>query len=198
MRLFVALWPPPDVIAELDELIRRLKATPPEPPVDRGASSPALRWAGPEHWHLTVAFLGEVADSLLPELQRRLARVSARHPPLTLQFGGAGRFGDRILFTRVAGDREPLQHLAASSAAAARRCGLAIEERRYHPHLTLARVRPGTQLRPLVTALQDYRGTAWTAFTLELVRSRLGAGPAGTSAYQTIGSWPLTGRRLTG
>jgi 2'-5' RNA ligase len=198
VRLFVALWPPPDVITELDELSRRLRATPPEPPVDHGAPSPALRWATPERWHLTVAFLGEVADSQLPELQRRLARVSTRHPPLTLQFGGAGRFGDRVLFTKVTGDREPLQHLAASTAAAARRCGLSIEERRYHPHLTLARARPGTRLRSLVEAVQDYRGTAWTASALVLVRSRLGTGPAGTATYQTLASWPLTGRRQTG
>jgi 2'-5' RNA ligase len=79
-------------------------------------------------------------------------------------------------------------------AAAARRTGVLLDERPYRPHLTLARARPGHDLRPLVAALQDYRSAVWTSSAVELVHSRLGAGPDRTSAYQTIASRPLTGR----
>lgn len=185
MRLFVALWPPSDVVAELRTALGEL----------RPADEVALRWTVPGQWHLTLAFLGEVDEGRLPELQRRLARVATRHVPLTLQLTGAGRFGDRVLYTKVCGDREPLRHLADAAAAAARRTGVPVEDRPYRPHLTLARVRAGADLRSLVTALQDFRGTVWTSSTLELVRSRLGSGPGRTSSYRTIASWPLTGRR---
>lgn len=70
MRLFVAVWPPPGAV---DELGRAL--------VDVRAAVPQLRWTIPEQWHVTLAFLGEVADDRRPELERRLARVAARHPP---------------------------------------------------------------------------------------------------------------------
>jgi 2'-5' RNA ligase len=184
MRLFVALWPPPDVITELGTALGGL----------RSEDGTGLRWTLPEQWHLTLAFLGEVDEGRLPELQRRLARVATRHAPLSLQFTGAARFGDRVLYTRVSGDREPLRRLAAAAAAAARRTGLPVEERPYRPHVTLARARGGTDLRPLVAALQDFRGTAWTSSALELIRSRLGSGPGRTSSYRTIASWPLNGR----
>ena len=110
MRLFDALWPPPDAVAELLAAVREVQE-----------KSPGLRWTAPEQWHLTLAFLGEVPDDRRPELEERLERAASRYPPLTLRFAAGGRFGDRILFTRVDGDREPLTRLAQSVAAAARR-----------------------------------------------------------------------------
>jgi 2'-5' RNA ligase len=119
---------------------------------------------------------------------------------MDLALGGAGRFGDRVLWTRVlaagSGPRgrsalDDLRALAASVGAAARRCRIAVDERPYRPHLTLARGRPGTDLRPLVEALREFVGTPWTADALHLVHSRLGAGPGGAAAHELIATWPL-------
>ena len=81
--------------------------------------------------------------------------------------------------------------LAASVGAAARRCGIAVDDRPYRPHLTLARGRPGADLRPAVDALRDFTGSRGRPTTLHLVRSRLGAGPGGTAAHEVIATWPL-------
>ncbi|MDQ1444823.1 MAG: hypothetical protein QOI20_1287, partial [Acidimicrobiaceae bacterium] len=43
-RLFVAVWPRPEVVDALARL--------PRPDV------PGLRWTGPDHWHVTLVFLG--------------------------------------------------------------------------------------------------------------------------------------------
>jgi len=180
VRLFVALWPPEQAVKELADAIAGVRAL-----------EPAVRWTRTEQWHLTLAFLGEVAEERLPELNGRLARAARRHPALSLRFAGSGRFGDRVLWTRVEGDREPLRHLAASAAAAARRSGVAVDDRPYRPHLTLARGARGADMRPLVAALASYAGTGWTAEQLHLVRSRLGKGPGRTSAYDTVAAWPL-------
>jgi 2'-5' RNA ligase len=182
VRLFVALWPPEHVVAELAESLAGVRAL-----------QPHLRWTRPEQWHLTLVFLDEVAEERLPQLTNRLARAARRHPELSLRFAGGGRFGDRVLWTRVDGDRATLRQLTAAAAAAARRSGLAVEDRPYRPHLTLARNSSGADLRPLVTALAPYRGTAWTADRLHLVRSRLGKGPGRTSQYDTVAAWPLKG-----
>jgi 2'-5' RNA ligase len=183
MRLFIALWPPPEAIDELDAALATVRSL-----------GPDLRWAPSRQWHLTLTFLGEVADKRRPELAGRLARSAARHPPPTLRFAGGGRFGKRVLFTMVIGDREPLRHLAASTTAASRRVGLAVDDRPYRPHLTLARSRRDTDLRPLVAALESFRGTDWTATQLYLVQSRLGQGPSRTAVYETVDAWPLRGR----
>jgi 2'-5' RNA ligase len=182
MRLFVALWPPAEAVDELSAAVAGVRSL-----------APDLRWAPSRQWHLTLVFLGEVADPRRPELARRLARAAARHPPLQLRFGDAGRFGDRVLFTKVWGDREPLRRLAASAAAASRRSGLAVGDRPYRPHLTLARSRRGVDLRSLVAALRSYSGTDWTATQLHLVESRLGSAPGRAAEYEPVEAWPLSG-----
>lgn len=180
MRLFVALTPPPDVVEELQARVAALRE------LERD-----VRWSPPAQWHLTLAFLGEVGDETRGELSRRLGRAAGRYPPLTLSFGGGGRFGHRVLWTRVHGDRDRLRRLADSVRAAARRSGLATEQRPYRPHLTLARATGTGDLRPLVEALAPYEGRSWTADELHLVHSRLGAGPGGTALHEPIRSWPL-------
>jgi RNA 2',3'-cyclic 3'-phosphodiesterase len=182
VRLFVALTPPAEVAQELRSATERLRA-----------EHPALRWTLPEQWHLTLAFLGEVDDRARADLAGRLARAATRAAPLSLALGGAGRFGDRVLWTRVSGDTAALRRLACSVRAAAGRAGLRVEDRPYRPHLTLARSGGDVDLRGLVSALADFSGSSWTAERLHLVRSRLGAGPDRRSRYELLCSWPLGG-----
>jgi 2'-5' RNA ligase len=180
MRAFVALTPPAPVLAELAEAVAPLRA-----------AAPDLRWTPPAQWHLTLAFLGEIDEAVLPSLTERLARAARRHPPMALALGAGGRFGDRVLWIRVDGGVDALRRLAWSVSAAARRTGIAVDDRPYRPHLTLARARPGTDLRPAVEALGDVEGSPWTADALHLVRSRLGAGPGGSAVHEVVETWPL-------
>jgi RNA 2',3'-cyclic 3'-phosphodiesterase len=174
--------PPPETVDELRSATAAARS-----------AYPQLRWTRPDQWHLTLAFLGEVGDAARADLTARLGRTAARHQPMRLALHGAGRFGDRVLWTRVTGDVVALRGLAASVRAAARRAGVDVEERPYRAHLTLARGHDGTDLRPLVDALADFAGGEWTAGELHLVRSHLGAGPGRTSRYEPLESWPLTG-----
>jgi 2'-5' RNA ligase len=182
MRAFVALTPPQAVLAELAAVVDPLRA-----------AHPDLRWTPTAQWHLTAAFLGEIDERVLPALIERLGRAARRHRPMPLGFEGAGRFGDRVLWIRVGGRVDALRRLAASVAAAARRTGIAVDDRPYRPHLTLARARPGTDLRPAVEALRGFGGTPWTADAVHLVRSRLGAGPGGTAVHEVVETWLLGG-----
>jgi len=187
MRLFVALTPSAAVVQELRAATMPLRCPEPTPRPEPSA----LRWTRPEQWHLTLAFLGEVDDKSAAELARRLARVAARAHPLALSLGPAGRFGNRVLWTRVRGDTDALHRLAEAVRAAAGRARLAVEDRPYRPHLTLARARNEVDLRPLVTSLAEFASSPWTAEHLHLVRSQLGGGPEGTAEYVRQASWPL-------
>jgi 2'-5' RNA ligase len=183
VRLFVALLPPPEALDELEAAVAPLRP-----------SWPALRWAPGERWHVTLAFLGEVAEPVSDNLGERLARAARRHRPTTLRIGHGGAFPSpkraSVLVAHVRADQQAeLAALAASVAAGARRAGAPPpdEGRRYRPHVTLARSRKPVDVRPLVEALSEFSGRPWQPSQIELVRSQTGPQPR----YETIAAWPL-------
>ena len=181
-RLFVALLPSDDAIADLDATVAPFRD-----------SWPALRWTSPRLWHLTAAFFGDVPENHAPELTTRLARVAARHQTVTLRFAGGGGFSRSarasILYAGVDGSVSQLSALADSCSAAGRRVGLAMERRAFRPHVTLARVkgRAPLDVRPIVARLDGYAGPTWTSSEIVLMRSHLGPQPR----HEPIGRWPL-------
>lgn len=193
MKLFAAVVPPADVLGELTETVKRLRRLP-------GAGR--LRWVPPEGWHITVAFYGEVPAGSVPELGERLARAAARRRgPVRLGLAGGGRVSDTVLWTEAVGNAEELGRLAAGAVAAGRRTrGMPQApgrgaERRYRPHLTLARQRHGggTDLTPFTYALRDFTTPQREIPALTLIRSHppppghLGAQPD----YEPLATWPL-------
>jgi 2'-5' RNA ligase len=183
VRLFVAIVPPPGPLAELAAAVLPLRA-----------GAPSLRWTERDAWHLTLAFLGEVGEPVLPELTSRLARAAGRYHALELAVGGAGAFPApgraRVLWAGIKADRRALSALAASLAAGARRAGAPPpdEGRAYRPHLTLARSREPADVSALSTALAGFAGRAWTATEVCLIRSHLGGG---APRYEQLGCWAL-------
>ncbi|MFF3754531.1 RNA 2',3'-cyclic phosphodiesterase [Streptomyces sp. NPDC002018] len=187
MRLFAAVLPPEEARQELDPVLERLGGMP-------GADR--LRWSGREGWHITLAFMGEVEERLVPELTARLERAGRRTEPFPLRLRGGGHFGGRALWAGAAGGTEALRLLAERSDAAARRAGVEMREHRhYRPHLTVARSRAdtGMDLGPYVTAMDDFEGTPWEVAELALVLSRLPvSGVRGEQPrYETLVRFPL-------
>jgi 2'-5' RNA ligase len=182
MRLFVALAPPPAVVADLD-----VACSPFRPTRDD------LRWTSTEAWHITLAFLGEVGEPSLDRLLPRLERAAWRHGALSLSLRGAGAFPSpkraNVLWTGLSGDRKALGDLAATVNAAARRAGAAAPDasRRFRPHLTLARCRAPANVAQIVADLEGYAGPLWRAQEIYLIRSRLGDLPR----FETLGTYKL-------
>ena len=96
MRLFVAAWPPPEVVASLAAL--------PRPDVA------GLRWTRPDQWHVTLRFLGHV-EGVEPVVA---ATRSIGEPPEDRPFQG------HVTLARVAGrarvDLRPLTGTALSAS----------------------------------------------------------------------------------
>lgn len=167
MRLFVAVRPSAEALAHAAAAVDAVRADQPGP-----------RWVPPERWHLTLAFYGDVDDDDLPRVTRHVDRGLVDVPPMTLSLSGAGTFSRRAVWLGVAGDVDVLQRAAY---------GVAFEDRAYQPHLTVARLRGGTDPTAAVRALAAYSGPAWTVDQVHLVQSRLGPRPT----YDDVGTWPL-------
>jgi RNA 2',3'-cyclic 3'-phosphodiesterase len=164
-RAFVAVRPPDAVLdAVRDALAARIA----------GPAGDGVRWTTREQWHVTLQFLGNRAD--VEAVADALRTVAVRTGEL--RFGGAGAFPNarrgRVLWLGLREGAEWLTQLAAAVGVLLSSLGHVPEARPYHGHLTLARTKAPTDLRPLVEALGDAPvGSAWTAGEVVVYESRL-------------------------
>lgn len=192
MRLFVAAYPPADVC---DHLERRLQDLRVSVAAGRGVNT---RLARRDTWHVTLVFLGEVAEQRTADVQEAIERAvgvwrAAGSGAPELRLAGGGRFGRgrfTLLWVGVDGEREALARLARAVHRELKRERLPYDNRPFKPHLTVAR--PGDRLdRADVDAdrsvLAAYRGPAWPVRTVVLVRSHLGPKPW----YEHLAAWRL-------
>jgi 2'-5' RNA ligase len=132
------------------------------------------------NWHLTLRFLGPTTavqrDRILANLDQQLAVE-----PFRVRFGELGGFPRRsrasVLWLGVEGDTDRLDAVAAVCDDAAVDAGFEMEGRPFHPHLTLARIRPPVDIRPFAEAVPPARITLEVS-SVTLFRSVLGNGPA--------------------
>jgi len=168
VRLFAAIDPPAAVAASLAAAIGN--------DVDE-----RIRRVPPEQWHLTLAFYGEVDESKTERLQEGLARAAARTQPFGVRLAGAGTFPRqanraRVLWIGLDGEVDAMRRLADRCAGAGRRSRIAVEDRKFRAHLTLARARRDTvDVQETVDRLAPYSSAWWTVTSTRLVHSHLGA-----------------------
>lgn len=108
-----------------------------------------VKWEKPEHYHLTLKFLGEIKEA---DRLRGLLRAIAM-PPFELEFSGVGKF-PRVVWIGVKGEVERLGDLAAACEKAALEIGVEKEARPYAAHLTLGRVKSSKNLDRLWKAVK--------------------------------------------
>ena len=180
-RCFWAVPLPAGLRASLAVAVAEMRA---DPSVDA-----AWRWADPDGWHVTLAFLGAVApDAVQAMLASVNAEVRDEHA-FTLDSGGLGRFPSgrraRVLWYGIT---DADGRLGALATRVARASGLP-GEGPFRAHVTLARSRDrsGAQAPPppdrgLPIGSVDVRD-------ITLYRSHLGHGPA---SYEVLGTAQLS------
>ncbi len=110
-------------------------------------------WERTEKLHLTLKFLGAVEETRLPALSLAATRATSARAPFTLTIADAGAFpphkAARVLWLGVRDSTGGLArlHQAIEDECAAE--GFPREERSFHPHITIARLRSPAGARPL-------------------------------------------------
>ena len=177
MRAFLAI-PLPDPVLDALEALQRL--------------IPGGRLARRETLHLTLVFLGDVETEALEDLHGLLE--ARRDPGFPLRLAGLDLFGrdrPRSLHARV-GESAPLRALQKSVTGAARRAGVAVERRRFTPHVTLARFgaagADSARLARLLAGQADWSGPAFDVGAYCLYRSHLR--PEGAE-HEELARYPL-------
>lgn len=134
IRLFLAVELSFNLRENLSALQQQLKAT-----------LPPINWVRPESIHLTLKFLGYVEPSFVSQLLSALEHIGEKCAPFSIDVQGLGVFPQvkhpRILWVGLTGNTQALHELIFEIEAALEPLGFSPEEKPYHPHLTLARIK---------------------------------------------------------
>jgi 2'-5' RNA ligase len=180
-RAFLAVVPPPDVRAALDDVLAPVRSVAP----------PRLSWTRPSGWHLTVQFLGAVADAG--------AVVDAVTPALGDQrvfaagLGGSGAFPSNqrasVVWVGLDDGLGAMAGLAARVSMATAPLGYEADPRPYTAHLTIARARRRCPVGTVLGAVGDGPfGRTWEVREIVLFESD--TRPSG-AVYREVAVLPL-------
>lgn len=169
-RLFVGL--------ELPDVIKRELSVAQE-------GIPDARWQSHEQLHITLNFIGDVDEDRVVDI--RSAVTGVPFEPLTVALRGVGHFGRRgrakTLWIGVA-PVAPLRELHRQIADQLSVIGIPVDKRSYTPHVTLARLRPGTDIPEAY--LQEHANLATSSFAINHVSLFTSVQSPAGSRYEVI------------
>jgi len=177
LRLFVGIAFPPELKLRLSLL---------------ETSMAGAKWVDAGNLHLTLRFIGEVAEDVAADIDDALARIGGRK--FALQLAGIGVFGGgrpRTLWVGV--EKQPeLTLLQGKIEQALIRAGLPPESRKFAPHVTLARLRepPSDKLGEFLAANSRFRSEPFAVEHFSLIASFL---TKAGSIYEDQADYPLVG-----
>ncbi len=173
MRLFIAMPIPETVKQEALRWQEELRKV---------APGPGIRWATPEQFHLTLKFLGEVDSARLETLVAATREACHGCVPFDLQAGQAGFFPNernpRVLWAGLHCATGALQSLQERVETGLAEFAEKQEDRRFSPHLTLARIKQiapaeARALAAKVRTLGEHALGQWKAECVRVMRSEL-------------------------
>ena len=156
-----------------------------------------VRWTRPDSVHLTVKFLGNVADGLVPDLCEALGTAAALSRPFEMTIGNIGCFpprgNPRIVWVGADEPAGGLVECVGLVEEAYAELGFAPEKRAYKPHVTIGRVkspRKAKDLRDRLAAEEPFTAGVQSVTDLVLFQSDLR--PTG-AVYTAVCRAPLSG-----
>jgi 2'-5' RNA ligase len=184
MRAFIGIGLPPECRRAIAEAVFPLRAR-----------RPAVSWTPESNLHVTLKFLGQIPPDRVDEIGSLLAETAKGFGPFELAVEAPGGFptlrAPRVLWIGI---REPLElvgKLHENMENALSGAGFPREERRYHPHITVGRVRdrlPPGWGEEYAKALSGKSFGVVGVGSFQLYESRLSPGGA---AYYVLRDVPL-------
>jgi RNA 2',3'-cyclic 3'-phosphodiesterase len=138
-RLFVAIDMPPEIKEEITSICYTVRS---------------VRWVPQNQLHLTLRFIGEVNEADYHAIRRALHEI--QRPSFDLRLKSVGHFPPRghprTIWVGVE-KNDALMALNTAIESALIAAGVEPEKRKYHPHITVARVRDRTDPATLIPFL---------------------------------------------
>jgi len=138
IRTFIALPLPDTVKQALEETTQSLRRR-----ID-------ARWVRRDAMHLTLKFLGDIQEDLVPALGQGLDAICAGYPEMDFSLDSLGAFPGhkraRVIWASLSGAVDQLASLAAQVDRLCGRYGIQPETRAFRAHITLGRLKTPTMV----------------------------------------------------
>jgi 2'-5' RNA ligase len=157
-----------------------------------------LRWVKLENIHLTLIFIGDFPSNRIDPAGEVLEEICHKYAPFSIQLKGMGIFGGvrhpRVLWAGIDGDLDRMGAFRDNLQEKLEKFGVKKENRRFKPHLTLARFKKGKkpemELPQILSEFEDIRSPSCKLGELLFLKSDLT--PKG-AVYSNLKIWPLKG-----
>jgi 2'-5' RNA ligase len=152
-----------------------------------------VKWVAYNNLHITLKFLGEITEENRMQLGSLLENFSVLQEPFTITLKDFGCFPNarrpRVVWIGVDQGSETLSTLAGGVERTLSQCGFP-EEGRFHPHLTIGRIKRSCSLDHLLE--QKFMSEPFCANALVLFKSTLT--PQG-AVYQALERYEFEEKR---
>jgi RNA 2',3'-cyclic 3'-phosphodiesterase len=171
IRLFIAIDTPREIMPRLAGIRDRLATTHAD-----------VKWERDDKLHCTLKFLGDAREEILPAIAATLRQVASSMPTFPVRYAGLGCFPDkrepRIIWAGMEDPDGTLRQLAQTVETRMAALGFKPEQRVYHPHVTLGRVKDSRHLRELLATMETvtFDCSPVSVREIALVRSELKPG----------------------
>jgi 2'-5' RNA ligase len=173
VRCFIAIGLPDQVKAGLKELQAQLKS----------GGQTQVKWVDPYSIHLTLKFLGGVDAAKITPITAAMEEAVRGVAPFSLKVEGVGAFPNlrrvQVVWVGGGGQVDRLAHLQQRLESSLAQLGFTPENRRFTPHLTLARVRDRASsgeregLGQIIAATRFEAANSFPVAAVSLVKSQL-------------------------
>ncbi|TAL24658.1 MAG: RNA 2',3'-cyclic phosphodiesterase [Nitrospirae bacterium] len=173
LRCFVAIELPDEIKKTIDEYVAKLMETKAD-----------VKWIPSKNLHLTLKFLGDTPEKIVPDISKRLSEITRLHNSFDIRISGAGVFPNikypRVIWLGI-NDSEEIIKLQRDMDEALKEFGFETDDREFRPHLTIGRIRSSKNKDVLIRELSTLKAVDFGKIEVKniaLMKSELKPGGA--------------------
>jgi 2'-5' RNA ligase len=162
IRSFLAIELPKPILRKIEEVKGDLRSTRAD-----------VRWVNPEKIHLTLKFFGNIEESRIEPIFKSIEEPIRNTLPFSLEVRGVGAFphlrNPRVIWMGLVDGREVLVSFQKQIETQLEKIGFQPEDRPFHPHLTLGRMKSSRGKEELVGRMERHKEEEFGDFQVERV-----------------------------
>jgi len=162
VRSFLAIELPKPILRKIEEVQGDLRLTHAD-----------VRWVSPERIHLTLKFFESIEESRIDSIFKSIEEPIQNTLPFSLKVRGVGAFphlkNPRVIWIGLVEEREILTSFQKQIETQLEKIGFQPENRPFHPHLTLGRMKSSRGKEELVGRMGRHKEVEFGDFKVERV-----------------------------